>query len=195
MPCVAVPFESGVAFVRTSRERRVRCRFCSNWSIRLCDFELAAGKTCDAPLCHVHAKCVGLDRDLCPAHAKAASRPGRDAQTAPQLRLFALGSGEISGSVSASRRIRRNGSGGTAGSTWPWCERVRVTGAANERNRNSMRGTCVRSAEAKSGASASFLPDAPRHRHRSRGAFSAANSRRRRTGGGSHAGGCAWWNE
>ena len=41
---------------------------CGCMSGFLCDHELSDGKTCDAPLCDVHARLVGMNRHLCPRH-------------------------------------------------------------------------------------------------------------------------------
>jgi hypothetical protein len=41
---------------------------CCAISSLLCDWELADGKTCDAPLCTEHAHEIGHDRHLCPIH-------------------------------------------------------------------------------------------------------------------------------
>lgn len=52
---------------------------CGAISTILCDYELEDGSTCDAPLCHQHAKTVGRNRHLCPTHA------GLQAQRQPEL--------------------------------------------------------------------------------------------------------------
>lgn len=54
----AAPFELNGKVVR-----------CCAMSSYLCDFELANGKTCDAPICDEHARQIGPDRHLCPTHA------------------------------------------------------------------------------------------------------------------------------
>jgi len=45
--------------------------------VKLCDFELHGGRTCDAKLCARHATTVGPERDFCPPHAKIGQRQGR----------------------------------------------------------------------------------------------------------------------
>lgn len=44
------------------------CLVCKRPSSRLCDFRLASGKTCDAPLCSSCTVRVGADVDHCPSH-------------------------------------------------------------------------------------------------------------------------------
>lgn len=58
--CARIPERPGPTTVS------VRCFAMSSY---LCDHELSGGKTCDAPLCELHAKVVGKDRHLCPRHA------------------------------------------------------------------------------------------------------------------------------
>lgn len=36
----------------------------------LCDWPVARGKSCDAPLCERHAAKIGPDSHLCPKHAR-----------------------------------------------------------------------------------------------------------------------------
>lgn len=64
----------GVAFVKHSAARTVKCRFCYQRSSKLCDAVI--GKTlggeditCDAPICGNHARVVGPDKDFCPKHS------------------------------------------------------------------------------------------------------------------------------
>jgi hypothetical protein len=72
MPCIHV----GNAIICTRGGRRLpKCRWCSCQSTKLCDFPLTgeeAGKTCDAPICDVHATSVGSNRDYCPPHTRYA---------------------------------------------------------------------------------------------------------------------------
>jgi hypothetical protein len=56
-PCV-VPIELDGKKVR-----------CMGLSVYLCDHEGSDGKTCDAPLCQVHATEIGRNKHLCPRHA------------------------------------------------------------------------------------------------------------------------------
>lgn len=70
MPCTH--FAGGI--VCYSRPRRKRCKFCcalspGNFVSRLCDFEVAPGKTCDAEMCIDCARPVGPDIDFCPDHS------------------------------------------------------------------------------------------------------------------------------
>lgn len=82
MPCgwITLP-GGGVAHVRYANRRSPKCRWCSNRSTRLCDFEISDPqqvthrKTCDAPMCDAHAKRVGPNHDFCPDHSSTAVRP------------------------------------------------------------------------------------------------------------------------
>ena len=50
-----------------------KCVVCGYKAEILCDAALSgpkAGKTCDKPLCKRCAVHVGIDKDLCPAHAR-----------------------------------------------------------------------------------------------------------------------------
>lgn len=52
------------------------CRFCGTYSEALCDYPIAPGKTCDAPLCkrcRVKQGAEWQDIDFCPTHALMAS--------------------------------------------------------------------------------------------------------------------------
>jgi hypothetical protein len=76
-PCKEVHLPGGgVAFVRYANRRAPKCRWCENQSTKLCDFvisppeQITHKKTCDAPMCDVHAKSVGANLDYCPEHAK-----------------------------------------------------------------------------------------------------------------------------
>lgn len=75
MPCTIVKVGDATAIVCTRGQRRQNCRWCGSPSTKLCDARLSPLaqvthiKTCDAPMCDVHAKRVGPDRDLCPDHA------------------------------------------------------------------------------------------------------------------------------
>jgi hypothetical protein len=72
MPCVI----HGNAIVCGRGARPPKCRFCDRQSTKLCDFvtshqqQVTHKKTCDAPMCDVHAKSVGPNLDYCPDHAK-----------------------------------------------------------------------------------------------------------------------------
>lgn len=59
---------------------------CCAMSDILCDWKLADGGTCDAPLCYDHATEIGPDEHLCPAHAALRQREmdEQDTAAAPQ---------------------------------------------------------------------------------------------------------------
>jgi hypothetical protein len=44
------------------------CATCGRRSTKLCDFPVAKGKTCDAPICDGCATEVGMGIDHCPKH-------------------------------------------------------------------------------------------------------------------------------
>lgn len=78
MRCQTVSVPGGTAVVCTDGRAAKLCVFCRKAnrrvaSSRLCDHEVAPGKTCDAALCLDHAQRVGTDRDLCPDHAAPTS--------------------------------------------------------------------------------------------------------------------------
>ena len=54
-------------FICTSGKTK-RCKWCDKERTKLCDFPKGR-KTCDAPMCDLHAKKVGKDTDYCPNHA------------------------------------------------------------------------------------------------------------------------------
>lgn len=62
---------NGVTAIVCSRGRRggspPTCRWCTAPSSRLCDAPVK-GRTCDAPMCRVHATAIGQGRDMCPDH-------------------------------------------------------------------------------------------------------------------------------
>lgn len=75
MPCEKVDLGGGnfaiVCGRRSGREKR--CKWCEKVATKLCDFPLRgekAGKTCDAPMCKDCATKWGIDKDLCPPHAR-----------------------------------------------------------------------------------------------------------------------------
>lgn len=64
--CQHVQLPSGqVALVRRSVPK---CAYCHRAHTRLCDHEIAGGKTCDRRMCDLHAKRTGSNRDLCQEH-------------------------------------------------------------------------------------------------------------------------------
>src|SRR5690606_9997292 len=67
---VAMPCEVKGNAIICSRRTRQRCAYCSNWSERLCDFQMTGGKTCDTPMCVGHAHHAGPDIDYCREHAQ-----------------------------------------------------------------------------------------------------------------------------
>ncbi len=76
MPCKVISLENGgsmIACLRTPAPTFARCVVCGQYAPFLCDFEVAPGKTCDAPLCGRCRYNMGV-KDYCPEHAGLASR-------------------------------------------------------------------------------------------------------------------------
>lgn len=70
MPC-EVRETGSHRMIVCSRPRQVevaRCVSCGNPAPFLCDYEVAPGKTCDAPICGQCRYNVGV-KDYCPEHA------------------------------------------------------------------------------------------------------------------------------
>lgn len=75
MPYVRLP-GGIVAHVKMAKPRTRRCVAtdrggapCTRPATHQCDYQVGAGKTCDAWICAGHASSVGPDLDHCPAHA------------------------------------------------------------------------------------------------------------------------------
>ncbi len=69
MPCDIQKDASGqVTKIVCSRWPR-KCRWCGTNSAKLCDFPVN-GRTCDAPMCGLHAKSIRYEVDYCPDHAQ-----------------------------------------------------------------------------------------------------------------------------
>jgi hypothetical protein len=65
MPC---EIRSNMIICSRGRRKAPRCKWCSNTSTKLCDYKLPSGKTCDAPMCDIHAKRIGPEVDHCMWH-------------------------------------------------------------------------------------------------------------------------------
>ena len=85
MPCEWVKLPGGgVAHIRTSSQRKKLCKFCNEKSndMKLCDFPIGNGRTCDAEMCSKCARTLGRQEtdygagmkrvndtiDVCPIH-------------------------------------------------------------------------------------------------------------------------------
>jgi len=62
---------NGNPVCRTHRTLKLplTCLWCRDAMIKLCDFPIGRGDTCNAPMCETHAKSIGHNVDLCPTHA------------------------------------------------------------------------------------------------------------------------------
>jgi hypothetical protein len=82
MRCVKVQIGEDVAIVCTTGRRVPKCKWCNEPSTKLCDFvvssplQITHRKTCDAPMCNLHAKCIGPEKDYCPLHVER--EPGEE---------------------------------------------------------------------------------------------------------------------
>jgi hypothetical protein len=77
MACRTVALGHGAYALVCTREKRTpprRCIVChipeTMATIKLCDFRLPKGQTCDAVMCLDHALHVDPDEDYCPNHAR-----------------------------------------------------------------------------------------------------------------------------
>jgi len=70
MPCDVVRTPGGMAIVCRSTKQKPRCAYCTDPGTQLCDHVIAAGKTCDTPMCRRHAKHVEPNQDYCRQHLK-----------------------------------------------------------------------------------------------------------------------------
>lgn len=71
MPCFHYNIKGiGRVHIRAGKRAKLPppCVQCHDMSEYLCDFEVAKGVTCDAPLCKDHAHEVGPDRHYCSRH-------------------------------------------------------------------------------------------------------------------------------
>jgi hypothetical protein len=73
--CVAMKLPNGgTALVRVAGKRPLNCRWCERLSTKLCDFDISPPnqvthrRTCDAPMCDIHALPVGINKDYCLDH-------------------------------------------------------------------------------------------------------------------------------
>lgn len=73
MTCDTVELPNGTRAIVCGgkRRRRQRCSSCGLQCDFLCDWKVGQGKTCDAPICGIHAVEVAPNKHLCPEHKKA----------------------------------------------------------------------------------------------------------------------------
>lgn len=55
--------------------RPSKCSYCEKPSMKLCDFKLESGKTCDAPMCGLHTWSPDFDTDYCRLHRRKMREP------------------------------------------------------------------------------------------------------------------------
>ena len=70
MVCTYVPLGNGQAAIVCGPRRRVKKCWCGAPGVKLCDFKVGQGKTCDIPRCERHSTHVAADKDLCEDHAE-----------------------------------------------------------------------------------------------------------------------------
>jgi hypothetical protein len=67
------------------RRSTARCRYCDRASTRLCDFEVAVGKTCDIPMCDFCTHRADQTVDYCPEHRGTGDHRPRKCRIASEL--------------------------------------------------------------------------------------------------------------
>lgn len=68
---VKLPDGFGAIVCRSGPRHPKYCTACDQPAPFLCDWKVGGGKTCDLPICPVHAEEVAEDKHLCPKHSKA----------------------------------------------------------------------------------------------------------------------------
>jgi len=72
MACERIDADGGVFAIACTRgARRRRCKFCSRWGVKLCDYPVRRNgrqTTCDAACCAEHAFSRGENLDYCLQH-------------------------------------------------------------------------------------------------------------------------------
>ncbi len=73
MHCTRVRLPGGFfAFLCGTDTGRIQaCRWCETGAPFLCDWKVAPGRTCDAPICGDHAFEAGPEKHLCPEHRES----------------------------------------------------------------------------------------------------------------------------
>jgi hypothetical protein len=68
MPWIDLP-GGGHAHICIRPNRSRRCAFCATgYVVKLCDFDIGKGKTCDLGMCARCATIIGPELDYCPRH-------------------------------------------------------------------------------------------------------------------------------
>lgn len=68
MPCYTLHDKNGKAVGHLCGELGPHCACCGGVSGYLCDYPVGEDKTCDRPLCNVHAAEVAPELHYCPGH-------------------------------------------------------------------------------------------------------------------------------
>ncbi len=73
MHCTHIKLPGGTSAIvcTPGRPRPKYCSACDKVAPYLCDWKIGGGKTCDLPICAIHAEQVAEDKHLCPKHSKA----------------------------------------------------------------------------------------------------------------------------
>ena len=69
MTLYLMPWKGGKAFLCGDLGPHCADPGCGDVGTLLCDFPVSDGKTCDAPICDLHAFNVAPEIDYCPGHA------------------------------------------------------------------------------------------------------------------------------
>lgn len=75
MSCKVISTAEGAMILCGTSSKPKHCSYCERPSERLCDAKLSDDKTCDAPMCKIHAFAVSPTEDHCRLHARKARPP------------------------------------------------------------------------------------------------------------------------
>lgn len=78
-----MPDETDFNNIFLCRRSAARCHYCHRASTRLCDFEIADGKTCDIPMCDFCTHRVERTIDYCQQHRPSVTHTPRKDENAP----------------------------------------------------------------------------------------------------------------
>lgn len=82
MTCYVVTLQNGAqAFL--CGDLGPHCKHCADVGVRLCDWPMKAGLTCDAPLCDHHAFEIAEEIHYCPVHHEQYKRMAADDSVLP----------------------------------------------------------------------------------------------------------------
>ena len=72
MPSEIIHFKGGGGAIVHTLRRAPRCAYCNEKSTKLCDHPIGGGRTCDKPMCNLHAtRGSKPNTDFCREHKKS----------------------------------------------------------------------------------------------------------------------------